>query len=61
MLLIPIGFGGLLANIPIANIAKQDHDGMLGIIYDMWYYKPILSIINFYGCWSDDRLWSTIA
>ena len=33
LLLIPIGFGGLLANIPIANMAGPD--GMLGIIYSM--------------------------
>jgi oxaloacetate decarboxylase beta subunit len=33
LLLIPIGFGGLLANIPIANMAGPD--GMLGIIYNM--------------------------
>jgi len=33
LLLIPIGFGGLLANIPIANMTAPH--GMLGIIYNM--------------------------
>ena len=31
LLLIPIGFGGILANIPIAEIAGPD--GLLGILY----------------------------
>ena len=33
LLLIPIAFGGLLANIPIANMTGDE--GMLGIIYNM--------------------------
>ena len=33
LLLIPIGFGGVLVNIPTAGIG--DPDGFLGIIYDM--------------------------
>ena len=32
LLLLPIGFGGLLANIPIADIAGPD--GFLGILYN---------------------------
>ena len=31
LLLIPIGFGGILANIPVAEIAGPD--GLLGILY----------------------------
>ncbi len=37
LLLIPIAFGGLLANIPVANMTS-DH-GMLGIIYNMGIAK----------------------
>ena len=32
LLLLPIGFGGLLANVPIADIAGPE--GFLGIIYN---------------------------
>ena len=47
LLLIPIGFGGLLANIPIANMAGTD--GMLGIIYDMGItnqFFPLLIVMG---------------
>ena len=33
LLLLPIGFGGLLANVPIADIAGPD--GFLGILYNL--------------------------
>ncbi len=47
LLLIPIGFGGLLANIPIANIAG-DH-GMLGIIYNMGIANEFFPLLIFMG------------
>ena len=47
LLLIPIGFGGLLANIPIANMAG--HDGMLGIIYNMGITNQFFPLLIFMG------------
>ena len=47
LLLIPIGFGGLLANIPIANMAGPD--GMLGIIYDMGIANQFFPLLIFMG------------
>jgi sodium ion-translocating decarboxylase beta subunit len=47
LLLIPIGFGGLLANIPIANMAG--HDGMLGIIYSMGISNQFFPLLIFMG------------
>ncbi len=47
LLLIPIGFGGLLANIPIAGIAGPD--GFLGIIYDMGIANGLFPLIIFMG------------
>jgi oxaloacetate decarboxylase beta subunit len=47
LLLIPIGFGGILANIPIANIAG-DH-GMLGIIYNMGIANEFFPLLIFMG------------
>ncbi|MCH9813954.1 MAG: sodium ion-translocating decarboxylase subunit beta [Epsilonproteobacteria bacterium] len=47
LLLIPIGFGGLLANIPIANLAGDD--GMLGIIYNMGIANEFFPLLIFMG------------
>ncbi len=47
LLLIPIGFGGLLANIPVANIAGPD--GMLGIIYNMGIANEFFPLLIFMG------------
>lgn len=47
LLLLPIAFGGLLANIPIAGIAG-DH-GFLGVIYDMGLANEMFPIIIFMG------------
>lgn len=47
LLLIPIGFGGLLANIPIANMAGPD--GMLGIIYGMGITNQFFPLLIFMG------------
>lgn len=47
LLLIPIGFGGLLANIPIAQIAGPD--GFLGIIYNAGIANGLFPLIIFMG------------
>jgi oxaloacetate decarboxylase beta subunit len=47
LLLIPIGFGGLLANIPIANMTAPD--GMLGIIYNMGIANEFFPLLIFMG------------
>lgn len=47
LLLLPIGFGGLLANIPIAGIAGDS--GFLGIIYHMGLSNQLFPILIFMG------------
>ncbi|MDD3475380.1 MAG: sodium ion-translocating decarboxylase subunit beta [Sulfurimonas sp.] len=47
LLLLPIGFGGLLANIPVANMAGPD--GFLGIIYHMGLANQLFPILIFMG------------
>jgi oxaloacetate decarboxylase beta subunit len=47
LLLIPIGFGGLLANIPVADIAGPD--GFLGIIYAVGIANGLFPLLIFLG------------
>jgi oxaloacetate decarboxylase beta subunit len=47
LLLLPIGFGGLLANIPVAEIAGPD--GFLGILYDAGVSNGLFPILIFMG------------
>ncbi|MGM0623232.1 MAG: sodium ion-translocating decarboxylase subunit beta [Campylobacterota bacterium] len=47
LLLIPIAFGGMLANIPIANIAGPD--GFLGVLYEMGIATELFPILIFMG------------
>ncbi|MEA1920994.1 MAG: sodium ion-translocating decarboxylase subunit beta [Campylobacterota bacterium] len=47
LLLLPIGFGGLLANIPVAGIGGAD--GFLGIIYAMGISNGLFPILIFMG------------
>ena len=47
LLLLPIAFGGLLANIPIAGIAGEH--GFLGIIYNMGLANEMFPILIFMG------------
>ena len=47
LLLIPIGFGGVLANIPIAGIAGPD--GILGILYSAGIESGIFPLLIFMG------------
>lgn len=47
LLLLPIAFGGLLANIPVAGIAGEH--GFLGVIYHMGLSNEMFPIIIFMG------------
>ena len=47
LLLLPIGFGGLLANIPVAGIA--DPTGFLGIIYHAGVSNGLFPLLIFMG------------
>ncbi|MCK9373809.1 MAG: sodium ion-translocating decarboxylase subunit beta [Sulfuricurvum sp.] len=47
LLLLPIAFGGLLANVPIANMAGAD--GFLGIIYHMGIANGLFPLLIFMG------------
>jgi len=47
LLLLPIAFGGLLANIPIAHMTGPH--GMLGIIYDMGIANEFFPLLIFMG------------
>ncbi len=47
LLLIPIGFGGVLANIPVADIAGPD--GLLGILYHMGIESGVFPLLIFMG------------
>ncbi len=47
LLLIPIGFGGILANIPVADIAGPD--GLLGILYSAGIESGIFPLLIFMG------------
>jgi len=47
LLLIPIAFGGLLANIPLAGMCGED--GMLGIIYNMGIANEFFPLLIFMG------------
>ena len=47
LLLIPIGFGGILANIPLAGIAGPD--GLLGILYHSGIESGVFPLLIFMG------------
>ena len=47
LLLIPIGFGGILANIPIAGIAGPE--GLLGILYNAGIESGVFPLLIFMG------------
>ncbi len=47
LLLIPIGFGGLLANVPVADIAGEN--GFLGIIYSAGVSNGLFPLLIFMG------------
>lgn len=47
LLLVPIAFGGLLSNIPVADIAGPH--GFLGIIYEIGIHSGLFPLIIFMG------------
>jgi oxaloacetate decarboxylase beta subunit len=47
LLLIPIGFGGILANIPVADIAGPN--GMLGLVYKFGVQSGVFPLFIFMG------------
>lgn len=47
LLLLPIGFGGILANVPVANMTAAD--GFLGIIYHAGIANGLFPLIIFIG------------
>ena len=47
LLLLPIGFGGLMANVPVAEVAGPD--GFLGIIYMMGVANGLFPLLIFMG------------
>jgi len=47
LLLLPIGIGGLLANVPVADIAGPE--GLLGILYDMGVANGLFPLLIFVG------------
>ncbi len=47
LLLLPIGFGGLLANVPVAGIAEAD--GFLGILYGLGVSNGLFPLLIFVG------------
>ena len=47
LLLIPIGFGGILANIPVAEISGPE--GLLGILYHMGIETGVFPLLIFMG------------
>ncbi|HCL28125.1 MAG TPA: sodium ion-translocating decarboxylase subunit beta, partial [Candidatus Latescibacteria bacterium] len=49
LLLIPIGFGGLLANIPYAGIAELSQGGFLALIFDVGITSGVFPLLIFMG------------
>jgi len=47
LLLLPIGFGGLLANLPVANMAEGD--GILHLIYEIGLPTTVFPLLIFLG------------
>lgn len=49
LLLVPIGFGVLLANFPGGNMAATDHGGIMNLLYDALIKTTILPPLIFMG------------
>lgn len=54
LLLLPIGFGALLANIPLAGISGPD--GLQGMIFEVGINTGVFPLLIFMGVGRDDRL-----
>jgi len=49
MLLVPIGFGIILGNLPLANLAAQDQGGIINIIYNGGILTELFPCLLFVG------------
>lgn len=49
LLLIPIGFGAILANIPLAEIANYEVNGFIGLLYHMGVETGLFPLLIFMG------------
>ncbi|MBI2849413.1 MAG: sodium ion-translocating decarboxylase subunit beta [Chloroflexi bacterium] len=49
LLLVPIGFGVLLANLPLANLAAQDEGGVINILYEAGILTELFPVLLFIG------------
>jgi carboxybiotin decarboxylase len=49
MLLVPIGFGILLGNLPLANLAAQDQGGIINILYNGGILTELFPCLLFIG------------
>lgn len=49
LLLVPIGFGGLLANIPYAGIADLEQGGFLALVFDFGIRTGMFPLLIFLG------------
>ncbi len=57
LLLIPIGFGALLTNIPLAGFTEVG--GLLYYIYKIGIDTGVFPLLIFMGSWGDDRFRGT--
>jgi carboxybiotin decarboxylase len=49
LLLVPIGFGAILSNIPLAEIANADVNGFIGLLYEMGVETGLFPLLIFMG------------
>src|SRR4030042_7084266 len=49
LLLLPIGFGVILGNLPLANLAAQDEGGVLNLLYNAGILTEIFPVLLFVG------------
>jgi carboxybiotin decarboxylase len=49
LLLIPIGFGVILGNLPLANLAAQDEGGVINLLYNAGILTEIFPVLLFVG------------
>jgi sodium ion-translocating decarboxylase beta subunit len=49
LLLIPIGFGVLLGNLPLAGMSAQDEHGVIGILYNAGILTELFPVLLFIG------------
>ncbi len=54
VLLLPIGFGAILTNLPFTGITEAE--GFLGILYRSWYRNRTVPVICFHRYRCNDRL-----